>query len=50
MHGQTHRIWMLNPHSKTGIDSGPTDSEAMTYDEFMELFNKKAKSAFTRGI
>lgn len=41
MYGQTRRIWMLNPHSKTGIDSGPSDSEAMTYDEFMELFNKK---------
>jgi hypothetical protein len=50
MQGNTRRIWMLNPHTKTGIDSGPSDSEAMTYDEFMELFNKKAKSAFKRGI
>jgi hypothetical protein len=43
MQGNTRRIWMLNPHSKTGIDSGPIDSEAMTYDEFMELFNEKAR-------
>lgn len=43
MYGQTRRIWMLNPHTKCGIDSGPTDSEAMTYDEFMELFNEKAR-------
>lgn len=43
MYGQTHRIWLLNPHTKCGIDSGPSDEEAMTYDEYLELFGEKAR-------
>ncbi len=38
MDGQTHEYWMLNPHKKTVIDSGPADAEALTFNQYLDLF------------
>ncbi len=39
MDGQTHGYWMLNPHRKTVIDSGPADAEALTFSQYLSLFS-----------
>lgn len=39
MMGQTHDKITLNPHRKYGVDSAPADAEAITFREFMSLFD-----------
>lgn len=41
MKGSTHALWQLNPHKKDGVDAAPEGSEAITFNEFLALFDEK---------
>ena len=38
MMGSTHSKYTLNPHTKYGVDAAKVDSESISFDEFLELF------------
>ncbi len=38
MKGSTHDICTLNPHGKFGVDAAPKDAEAISFEEYRELF------------
>ena len=40
MSGSTHSVWTLNPHKKSGVDAAPIDTETITFNEFLELFDE----------
>lgn len=41
MKGSTHSKWQLNPHTKSGVDAGPVNEDAITFEEYLKLFQKK---------
>ena len=38
MRGSTHSKWTLNPYTKEGVDAAPKDAEAISFEEFMNIF------------
>ena len=44
MMGHTHYKYQLNPHTKSGVDAAEQDAEAITFDEFLVLFDEYEKS------
>lgn len=38
MKGSTHDNWMLNPHTRSGVDAAKKDEPAISFDEFLALF------------
>lgn len=38
MRGSTHGKWMLNPHTKQGVDAAADDADSMAFSDFLELF------------
>lgn len=42
MPGSTHKRITLNPHTKYGLDAGKVDAEAISFQEFLKLFDKKS--------
>ncbi len=44
MMNSTHKNISLNPHTKTGVDAAEQDAEAITFDEFLALFDEYEKS------
>jgi hypothetical protein len=44
MMGHTHYKYQLNPHTKSGVDAAEQDAEAITFDEFLALFDEYEKS------
>ncbi len=38
MYGKTHQKYTINPHEKSLIDSAGIDSEAISFDDFLKLF------------
>ncbi len=38
MHNSTHKKWMLNPHTKEGVDAAADDAGSMAFSDFLELF------------
>ncbi|MBS7262665.1 MAG: hypothetical protein KIG36_03540 [Eubacteriales bacterium] len=44
MQGSTHSRITLNPHTKYGIDAGKIDAEAISFQEYLKLFNKKSNT------
>ena len=37
MPGSTHSKWQLNPHTKSGVDAAPVQSESISFTEFMSI-------------
>ena len=44
MKGSTHTIITLNPHTKSGVDAAPVLAEAISFQEFLELFDTDVKT------
>ena len=44
MPGSTHKRITLNPHTKYGLDAGKVDAEAISFQEFLKLFDKKSET------
>ena len=42
MSGSTHRRITLNPHTKYGLDAGKVNAEAISFQEYLKLFDKKS--------
>lgn len=40
MRNSTHKKWMLNPHTKEGVDAAADDADSMAFSDFLELFEK----------
>lgn len=40
MRGSTHEKWMLNPHTKQGVDAAADEADSMAFSDFLELFEK----------
>ena len=38
MKGSTHDKWELNPYTKCGVDAAKVDAEAITFEEYLEMF------------
>ena len=43
MMNHTHKNFVLNPHTKTGVDAAPAGEEPITFDEFLKLFEEAEK-------
>lgn len=41
MKGYTHSKYKLNPHTKTGVDAVPVETEAITFTEYMKLYQEE---------
>lgn len=39
MKGSTHKMFTLNPHKKSGVDAAPVGAEAITFREYLGMFN-----------
>lgn len=44
MPGSTHDNWMLNPHTRSGVDAAKKDEPAISFDEFLAMFETAAKT------
>lgn len=44
MRGSTYNNSTLNPHTKYGVDAADNDAEAISFDEFLALFDEYEKS------
>lgn len=40
MKNSTKEYYTLNPHTKSGVDASPIDCEKITFNEYLEIFNK----------
>ncbi len=38
MRGYTHKAYMLNPHTKNGVDAAPSGAEPIPFFEYLKLF------------
>ena len=44
MKGSTRDKRILNPHTKTGVDAAPEDAQAISFEEFLALFDEYENS------
>ena len=40
MHGNTHQIYQLNPHTRQGVDAASAKNEVITFEEYLDLFRR----------
>ena len=48
MMGHTHYKYQLNPHTKSGVDAADNDAEAISFDEFLALFDEYEKANYNK--
>ena len=43
MWNSTHGKWQLNPHLKRGVDAAPIDDSAISFNEYLDLFESDTR-------
>ena len=44
MKGSTHSLWRVNPYAKSVIDAAKTDSETISFEDFLRLFETEEEN------